>query len=64
MIELKHISTERIFDWAERFQNRDKTAKTIYDLFVKYDIIDFQKLKDLMTEQKQEFQPVSYALRR
>lgn len=64
MIELKHISTERIFDWAERFQNRDKTAKTIYDLFVKYDIIDFQKLKDLMTEQKQEFESVSYALRR
>lgn len=64
MIELKHVSTERIFDWAERFQTSDITAKTIYDLFVKYDIEDFQKLKDLIHDQKAEFESVSYALRR
>ena len=62
MIKLEHISTERIFNYAKNFKDRDITAKTIYELFIKYDIRDYQKLKDLLKIQKEEFKSVSYFL--
>ena len=35
-------------------------AKKIYELFIKYDIRDYQRLKDLLNRQKEEFNFVSY----
>lgn len=64
MIKLKYVSTERIFNYAKNFKEKDMTAKIIYELFVKYDIEDYQKLKDLLYSKKEEFQSVSYFLQR
>lgn len=63
MIKLKHVSTEIIFDYVKRYKEENLTLKTIYDLFVKYDIQDYQKLKDLLNEHKEEFKSVSNVLR-
>lgn len=62
MIKLEYVSTERIFDYAKKYKQEDLAAKTIYDLFLKYDIQDYQRLKDLLNEHKEEFKSVSYAL--
>ena len=64
MVKLEHVSTERIFNYAKNFKEKDMTAKTIYEVFVKYDIRDYQRLKDLLNSQKEEFQSVSYFLKR
>ena len=63
MIKLEHISTERIFNYAKKFKDIDNTAKTIYELFIKYDIKNYQRLKDLLNGQKEEFKFVSYFLK-
>ena len=63
MIKLENISTERVFNYAKKFKDSDITAKTIYELFIKYDINDYQKLKDLLNSQKEEFEFVSYFLK-
>ena len=63
MIKLEHVSTGRIFNYAKNFKDREIRAKTIYELFIKYDIRDYQRLKDLLNSQKEEFKSVSYFLK-
>lgn len=63
MIELEHVSTERIFDEVKNFKEEDLTSKTIYELFKKYDIQDYQRLKDLLNCKKEEFESISYILK-
>lgn len=62
MIKLEHVSTELIFNHAKEYKEEDLKLKIIYDLFVKYDIQDYQRLKDLLNEHKEEFESVFYGL--
>lgn len=64
MIRLENVSIEKVFNYAKNFKDKDITAKIIYELFIKYDIKDYQKLKDLLNSQKEEFECVSYFLKK
>ena len=64
MIKLEHVSTTRIFNYAKNFKDRDMTAKKIYELFIKYEIRDYQRLKELLNSQKEEFKHISHFLQR
>lgn len=59
MIKLENVSTERLIDYTKRLSNRDRLMQMIYELLFVYDISDYQRLKDVLDSDNEEFNLVS-----
>lgn len=59
MIQLEDISTYRLMGYVSREKDKDITKKYVYELFVKYEITNYQKLKDLLNSNDPKVKCVS-----
>lgn len=55
MIKLENVSTKRLIDYAMRLSKYDEEMKRFYELLIVYDILDYQKLKDILVSNNNEF---------
>ena len=63
MIKLENVSTKRLIDCAMRLSRQDEKMKKVYELLIVYDILDYQKLKDILVSGNDEFNLVSEFLK-
>lgn len=54
MIKLEQVSTDRYLKYINFLAFRNEIYKELYDLFIKYNIKNYQEIKDLLESKKEE----------